>query len=140
MSQYYTRSGRKSAQIAALDALARNPQLNFIYACATDVALGALDALREKGRLQDVRVNGWGGGAAELASIRAGEMDLTVMRINDDNGIAMAEAIKNDLDGVAVPQVYSGRFAIVTRDTPAQRVEQLRRQAFRYSGVNEVGL
>ncbi|MEH6626747.1 MAG: substrate-binding domain-containing protein [Motiliproteus sp.] len=137
LSQFYTHSDRKSARIAALDALDRNPEVDFFYACSTDVAFGALDALREKGRLQNVKVNGWGGGGAELASIRAGEMDLTVMRINDDNGIAMAEAIKNDLEGVPVPQVFSGRFVIVTQDTPALKLDELRRQAFQYSGVGE---
>ncbi len=135
LSQFYTRANRESARTATLEALDRNPQLKFIYACATDLSLGALDALKERGLLGTVAVNGWGGGAPELAAIEAGELDLTVMRINDDNGIAIAEAIKNDLEGARVPQVFAGRFVVVTRDTPAEKIEEFRRQAFRYSGI-----
>ena len=45
-------------------------------------------------------INGWGGGSAELEAIERGDLDVTVMRMNDDTGIAMAEAIKWDLDWV----------------------------------------
>jgi autoinducer 2-binding protein LuxP len=137
LSSYYTQANRESARVAALDALSRHPQLDFIYACATDLSLGALDALRETGRLGQVGVNGWGGGPAELEALARKELELTVMRMNDENGVAMAEAIKNDLEGRAVPQVYSGSFEIVTRKDSSATIEALRRKAFYYSDPNQ---
>lgn len=59
-------------------------------------------------------------------------LDVTVMRINDDTGIAMAEAIKRDLEGEAVPVVYSGDFEIVTKDN-SQKIDVFKQRAFRYS-------
>ncbi|CAH0535136.1 Autoinducer 2-binding periplasmic protein LuxP [Vibrio stylophorae] len=130
---YYTKANRQSAYTAALSALKAYPKLDLLYACSTDIALGAIDALKELGLTHQVKVNGWGGGSAELDAIKAGEMDVTVMRMNDDTGVAMAEAIKADLSAQPTPLVYSGQFAIVTSQTPESQIERLKQRAFRYS-------
>ncbi|MCL9776666.1 autoinducer 2-binding periplasmic protein LuxP [Vibrio methylphosphonaticus] len=131
-SSYYTKANKESGYKATLDTLSEHPEIKFIYACATDVALGAVDAINELDR-GDVVINGWGGGSAELEAIKNGDLDVTVMRMNDDTGIAMAEAIKWDLEGKAVPTVYSGDFELVTSNDSAMKIEQLKAQAFRYS-------
>lgn len=131
-TSFYTKASRESGREATLNAMQQHPNMDFIYACATDVALGATDALRELGK-SDVVVNGWGGGSAELEAIQRGDLDVTVMRMNDDTGVAMAEAIKWDIEKKPVPQVYSGSFELVTSDDSAQRIEELKSRAFRYS-------
>lgn len=131
-SAYYTKATKQSGYEAAKASLAKHPDVDFIYACSTDVALGAVDALAELGR-DDIMVNGWGGGSAELDAIQKGDLDITVMRMNDDTGIAMAEAIKWDLEGKPVPTVYSGDFEIVTKADSPERIEALKKRAFRYS-------
>ncbi len=137
-SAYYTDATRASAYQGASKALKAQPDLDFIYACSTDVALGVSDVISEQGRQGQVLVNGWGGGSAELKALREGRLDVTVMRMNDDNGVAMAEAIKLDLQGRGnqVPTIYSGDFELVTKETSVEEVERLKRRAFRYSGVN----
>ncbi|GAJ70301.1 autoinducer 2-binding periplasmic protein LuxP precursor [Vibrio sp. JCM 18904] len=45
----------------------------------------------------------------------------------------MAEAIKWDLEGKPVPTVYSGDFEVVTKSDSPERIEALRKRAFRYS-------
>jgi len=130
---YYTDADRRSAHKASLAALKEYPDLRFLYACSTDVAMGTVDALRESGRLGKVWVNGWGGGGAELQAIRNGELDVTVMRMNDDTGVAMAEAIGQDLLRKPVPTVYSGEFALVTGKTSEAQLKALEAKAFRYS-------
>ncbi|OEE97181.1 ABC transporter substrate-binding protein [Vibrio genomosp. F10 str. 9ZD137] len=133
-SSFYTQATRESGYQSALRALDNQRDISFIYACSTDVALGAADALKELGR-DDVILNGWGGGSAELKAIEMGELDVTVMRMNDDTGIAMAEAIKLDLEGAKVPVLYSGDFEVVTSDDVGQRLDELKRYAFRYSDL-----
>ncbi|UUM32612.1 substrate-binding domain-containing protein [Vibrio japonicus] len=132
-SSFYTTATRESGYQAAMNALEKDSSLSFMYACSTDVALGAADALSTLGR-QDVVINGWGGGTAELEAITRGDLDVTVMRMNDDIGIAMAEAIKWDLEGKPVPQVYSGDFELVTSHDSAEKIKELEKRAFRYSG------
>lgn len=131
-SSFYTKSDKESSYQAAKISIENDKNLDFIYACSTDVALGAAEAIRESGR--DILVNGWGGGSAELEAIESGDLDVTVMRMNDDTGIAMAEAIKWDLSGLKVPTVYSGEFEVVTSEDSPERISELKKRAFRYSG------
>ncbi|MBU1002469.1 MAG: substrate-binding domain-containing protein [Proteobacteria bacterium] len=133
-ASYYTDGDQEKARKAAREIL-DNYDVEFIYACSTSVALGTIDALRETGNVGNVMINGWGGGSAELQSILAGEMNVTVMRMNDDNGVAMAEAIRLDIEHSAshVPTVYSGDFALVQQGISPQKIEQLKARAFRYS-------
>ncbi len=131
-SSFYTKATKSSGYEIAMKSLEKYPDVDFIYACSTDVALGAAEALEELKR-DDILINGWGGGSAELDAILKGELDLTVMRMNDDTGIAMAEAIKWDLEGKRVPIVYSGDFEVVTKTDSPERIEALKQRAFRYS-------
>lgn len=133
---YYTDGKREKAKQATLEIL-NNPNIKLIYACSTDVAFGALDALRETGKIGSVTINGWGGGSDELEAVLEGSLDLTVMRINDDNGVAMAEAIRLDLEGKPsmVPLVFSGDFVLVEKGISREKLQSLEEYSFRYSGV-----
>lgn len=131
-SSYYTKATQESGYEATVNIVKNDPDIKFIYACSTDVALGAAKALQALKR-EDIQVNGWGGGSAELEALDEGHLDVTVMRINDDTGIAMAEAIKRDLEGLAVPVVYSGDFEIVTKDDQPKKIGLFKQRAFRYS-------
>ncbi|MBA5763965.1 substrate-binding domain-containing protein [Vibrio sp. 404] len=131
-SSFYTKATQESGYNAALTAIAKDPDIDFIYACSTDVALGAVEAVKQLNR-SDIKINGWGGGTAELEAIEQGELDFTVMRMNDDTGVAMAEAIKWDLEGKSVPTVYSGDFELVTSKDSKEKIERFKQRAFRYS-------
>ncbi len=132
---FYVGFDRQKARLATEELLERHPDIRFIYCVATDIAFGALDAIREAGRLNDIIINGWGGGSHELSALRAGELDFTVMRMNDDNGVAMADAIRLDQSGRRdeVPLVYSGEFHLLTKYTSDQLISALEQRAFRYS-------
>ena len=134
---YFTDASREKAKRATLSMLADHPSIRYIYACSTDVALGALDALQAIER-DDVFVNGWGGGEAELKVLKQGKLDIVLMRMNDQSGIAIAEAIRLDMHNVQIPQVFAGDFHIITTDMPTKTIDQLIEQAFIYSGKPEL--
>ncbi len=133
VASYYTDSSRESGRKAAENLLSEHPSLSYIYASSTDVALGAMDALEAAGRLGQIVVNGWGGGAEELAELRRQRLQVVLMRMNDDSAIAMAEAIKRDLAGLPVPLVYSGNFVVLDEATPEQSIVRFERLAGRAS-------
>ncbi|MGB0468867.1 MAG: autoinducer 2-binding periplasmic protein LuxP [Pontibacterium sp.] len=135
IASYYTNGNKERARNATLRTLEKHNDLKFIFASSTDIALGVIEALKESGQLGQIMVNGWGGGTAELQALNAGELDLTVMRINDDNGVAMAEAIKLDLEDQSsrVPHVYSGDIELINHGVDHKEVENLKERAFRYS-------
>lgn len=108
-------------------------KIDFIYNCSTDIAIGASEALEQLNFQKEVLLNGWGGGSTELEMIGNKKLDVTVMRMNDDNGVAMAEAIKFDLLQEDTPLIYSGKFEIVDTSTSKEHIEELKNRAFRYS-------
>lgn len=136
-SGYYVGFDREKAREAALELVEREKDLSFIYACSTDIALGIADALKEKGLTGKILVNGWGGGGSELSAIEDGALSFTVMRINDDNGVAMADAILLDQDGQGgdLPLVFSGEMALVDQSMTGDRIQDLKEKSFRYSGM-----
>lgn len=139
VESYFTGFDRARSKAAALDLLQNHPDIKFILACSTDIALGAIDALRETGLLGKVMVNGWGGGSAELESLQDGALDLTVMRMNDDNGVAMADAIvmSENERTKHVPLVYSGDISLIDQTTDQQALDTMKTRAFRYTGSGE---
>jgi autoinducer 2-binding protein LuxP len=96
------------------------------------VALGAVDALAELGRT-DVVVNGWGGSPAELEQLRLGGLKAVLMRINDDNAIAIAEAIKRDLQGLSLPLIYSSDFVVLDDGMTEDEIMRYEAMSRRYS-------
>ncbi len=130
---YFAQESRAKAKLSVLAMLKSHPDLKYIYVCATDVAFGALDALNELGR-SDVIINGWGGGQAELDAFQQGLLDVVLMRVNDQSGIAMAEAIRQDMLGRAVPRVFSGDFHLLTKGMEHSLIERYIKEAFIYSG------
>lgn len=136
---YHTDLDSDRAYLATIDALQRRAELAMIYASATDIALGAARALQQQGRLEQVLLNGWGGGAEELKALHSELLDVTVMRINDDSGVAIAEAISQDSigQGGSLPLIYSGEMVLVDRQMSKDELDAYRRRAFRYSGMDD---
>jgi len=139
VSTYYTDGNLEKAMKATDDVIAHKHKLGFIYACATDVAFGVVKSAKKNNKLGQFIINGWGGGGRELDAIVKGELDVTVMRMNDDNGVAMAEAIKLDMLGKSelVPTVYSGDFKLVEKGISKKVLDEYKKWAFRYSGKME---
>ncbi|EAR61139.1 substrate-binding domain-containing protein [Neptuniibacter caesariensis] len=137
VASFYTGGNRGKARAATLKTLSKNPDVDMFFACSTDIALGVSDALDELKLHDQILVNGWGGGDAELEALLAGKLDLTVMRLNDDASVAMAEAIKLDLNGSShlVPQIYSGDIVLLDRSTTKEEIQNYKNRAFRYSNA-----
>ncbi|MFT6557290.1 substrate-binding domain-containing protein [Sneathiella sp.] len=132
---YYVGFDRLKAQRATLDILDNNPEIDFIFSSSTDIALGVIDGLKERNKLGQVMTNGWGGGDSELEAINRGDLDFTVMRMNDDNGVAMAEAVYLDQIGKSetIPLVFSGDIILVEKGISKEQIMELKKRAFRYS-------
>ncbi|NNU79883.1 substrate-binding domain-containing protein [Halovulum dunhuangense] len=125
---------RELAFTGANAILSRHPDITMIHAGSTAVALGALAAATERGVLDDVIINGWGGGADELASIIDGGLKVTAFRVNDDWGVAVAEAIRADLAGEEVPLVLAATINTIDYRLTEEEIKERTDYAFRYSG------
>lgn len=58
------------------------------------------------------------------------------MRMNDDSGAALADAIVMDLTGRSdqVPKIFSGELVLVEKGISKEKLKQLKDRAFRLSG------
>ena len=135
VDSYYTDFNKQKAINATTELLKKYKDLKFIYSGSTDIALGVSEVLSQRNLTGKILTNGWGGGANELKAIEAGLLDITVMRINDDNGVAMAEALKLDIENrsKSVPTIFSGDFEVVKKGINKDLLQMHKNKAFRYS-------
>jgi autoinducer 2-binding protein LuxP len=113
------------------------PEVTLLHNANTAMGMGALSAASALGRLDDLFITAWGGTGEELDALRHGELDATPMRMGDDWGASLAETLKADLEGRQndIPLVFLGRITIVHKDMSAEEIDDLEREAFRYSGI-----
>jgi autoinducer 2-binding protein LuxP len=113
------------------------PEVTLLHNANTAMAMGAISAVQAAGLGDKIFVTAWGGTGDELEALRAGELGATPMRMSDDVGVSMAEAIRADLEGRGdeLPLVFLGRITIVSGDSGAEAVNAMAAEAFRYTGL-----
>ncbi len=113
------------------------PDVTLIHNANTAMAMGAISAVQAAGLGDRVGVTAWGGTGDEIDALRNGELLATPMRMSDDVGVAMAEAIRLDIEGRSdeIPLVFLGRIDIVASDSGPDVVDAFEREAFRYTGI-----
>ena len=113
------------------------PEATVIHNANTAMSMGSVEAQKAVGKEKDVFSTGWGGTGLELDAIRAGELDATPMRMGDDVGAATAEAIKAHLEGrdAELPLVFLGRITVAHDQMSATEIDDLEKEAFRFSGI-----
>lgn len=113
------------------------PEATIIHNANTAMAMGSVEAQLAMGVEGDIFSTGWGGTGLELEAIRNGELDATPMRMGDDVGAAVAEAIKYHLEGREdeLPRIFLGRITIANDEMSVEEIDALEQEAFRFSGV-----
>ena len=135
--EHYGNFLREGGFNGAQQIISAYPEVDLIHNANTAMAMGAISAVQSLGAADRVGVTGWGGTGDELEALRAGELLATPMRMGDDVGVAMAEAIRMDLSGNEedIPLVFLGRIEIVSSDSGAEVVDAYEEEAFRYTGI-----
>lgn len=117
--------------------LSAYPEVDLIHNANTAMAMGSVSSVQAQGRGDEVFVTAWGGTGDELEALRLGELGATPMRMGDDVGVAMAEAIRFDREGRAdeLPLVFLGRISIVDANMDPETIDAMEEEAFRYTGI-----
>lgn len=113
------------------------PEVTYIHNANTAMAMGAISAIQAAGAQDRVKTSAWGGTGDEIEALRKGELMATPMRMSDDVGVALAEAIRADIEGRKddIPLVFLGRITIVASDSGPEIVDEFEKEAFRYTGI-----
>lgn len=135
--EHYGDFQREGGTTGAQLIISAYPEVTLIHSANTAMAMGALSAVQSMSVQDKVMVTGWGGTGDELDALLRGELRATPMRMADDLGVAMADAIRYDLEGRAdeLPLVFIGRITIATGNMPEADILGMREEAFRYTGV-----
>jgi len=135
VTEYEAQGDREKAFTGANAILSKYPDITMLHSASTAVALGTLAAVEERGVVDKVIVNGWGGGSDELKSIIAGGLKVAAFRVNDDWGVSVAEAIKAHVEGKKIPVVIAATIKAVDYRMNAEQIKAETDYAFRYSGA-----
>lgn len=135
--EHYGNFLREGGFDGAQQIISAYPEVTLIHNANTAMAMGAISAVQAAGAGDRVGVTAWGGTGDELEALREGELLATPMRMGDDVGVAMAEAIRLDLEGRndEIPLVFLGRIDIVSSSSGPEVVDAFEREAFRYTGI-----
>jgi len=118
----HTDFDRAKAFDAAQNLLTAHDDLDLIYGVSTAVGLGAGQAVRQANRSDEVATMGFGGTGDEIVAMKEGWLTASVLRAIDDSGVAVADAIVAHMNGEPVPQVWSGPFVMVDKDSDADEI------------------
>ena len=107
------------------------PEAKIIHNANTAMSMGSVEAQLAADKTGEIFSTGWGGTGLELEAMRRGELDATPMRMGDDVGAAVAEAIKFHMEGRGdeLPMVFLGRITIANDEMSVEEIDALEQEA-----------
>lgn len=126
----YTDFDRSKAYDAARNLLTAHDDLDMIYGVSTTIGLGAGQAVRQTGKSDEIATMGFGGTGDEIVAMKEGWLTASVLRSIDDGGVAIADAFVAHSRGEPVPQVWSGPFVMIDKNSDADALVE---RSTRYS-------
>ncbi len=135
--EHYGQFQREGGFAGTQQILSGYPEVTYIHNANTAMAMGAISAIQAANAQDRVQTSAWGGTGDEIEALREGELMATPMRMSDDVGVSLAEAIRADLEGRQdeIPLVFLGRIDIVASDSGPEVVDAFEKEAFRYTGI-----
>jgi autoinducer 2-binding protein LuxP len=123
---------KKSAFEAAQSLLKKDPS-DFIFSCSQNISDGVVAALKEKSLAPNIQTNSWGLPLHGISDLVSRRVKVSVLFMKDDLSIALAEAIKMDLEGKNMPNLYVAHSTLMPAELDAESIRLMVQQAYHYS-------
>ncbi|MBU1295126.1 MAG: autoinducer 2-binding periplasmic protein LuxP [Gammaproteobacteria bacterium] len=123
---------KRSAFEAAQILLKENPA-DFIFSCSQNISEGVVAALQAEGFDTQIQTNAWGLSLSGIADLESRKIKASVLFMKDDLSIAIAEAIKLDLEGKNMPTLYVANSMLVPAELDSESLRLMVQQAHHYS-------
>jgi len=101
------------------DILQKQPDLDFVFACNDNMALGSVEAIRETGR-KNIGVMGYDGITPALNAIEEGTMAATVAQMPAEMGIKGVRTALELLEGNRVPEITYTETKVIDSSNVAE--------------------
>lgn len=116
-------NGQRDLAVSVMDSiLLAHPDINLVWAVNDNMAIGALEAIRDSGKADQIHVLGYNGDPEALVSIAAGELYASILEQPDKIGqtvIEVAEMLRTGNNHSILP-VYQFPIMLVTQDNVKQ--------------------
>ena len=99
------------------------PDLKVIFSCNDEMALGALMAVEEAGKKDQIVIGGIDGNQDALKSIRDGGLDATVYKNFWLQAYTAVEAAAKYLDGQTLPELIPVELTAVIQSNAAEFID-----------------
>ncbi len=125
---------RKKAMDVAADMIQANPDIKCISASNDNMALGAIQALKNAGKLEDIIVMGCDGIPDAVTAIQKGELSASVAFMQYENGYNSIEAAILHLEGMGdkIPDAIFANQEVWDQSNIADKIKNYGRY---YSGM-----
>lgn len=107
-------------------------EVDFVFSCASHISEGVLVALEEANNSK-VQTNGWGLTHKGIEGLTNPRIKVSVLFMKDYLSVALAEAIKLDLEGKNMPSLYIARSTLVPSELDFDSLRLMAGQAYPYS-------
>lgn len=126
-------SDDKASAFEATQALLKDNPSDFIFSCSQNISEGVIAALQAEGFDSQVQTNTWGLSSNGVADLESHKVKASVLFMKDDLSIAVAEAIKLDLEGRNMPTLYVASSALIPVEIDPESLRLMVQQAYHYS-------
>jgi autoinducer 2-binding protein LuxP len=140
MSKYNRRINRiraipdnKYSAFEATKILLKDSPPDFIFSCSQNISEGVVAALQSEGFGSQIQTNAWGLSANGIADLESRKIKVSVLFMQDDLSIAVAEAIKLDLEGRNMPTLYVANSTLLPAELDSESLRLMIQQAHHYS-------
>ncbi|WP_111638027.1 type 1 periplasmic-binding domain-containing protein [Marinomonas shanghaiensis] len=123
----------KQEAFVAAKTLLKEGNTDFIFSCAQGISEGVVAALQTSGEHLLTQTNTWGVTLSGLADLESRRVKVSVLFMKDDLAIAVAEAIKLDLEGRNMPNLYVANATLMPAELDSESLRLMMLQAHHYS-------
>ena len=123
---------KKEAFEAAREFLKETPT-DFIFSCSQNISEGVVAALEQSVPDSKAQTNAWGLSPNGIADLVNRNVKVNVLFMKDNLSIAVAEAIKLDLEGKNMPTLYVANSTLMPAELDSESLRLMVQQAYQYS-------
>ena len=106
---------------------------DFIFSCSQNISEGVVAALEESVAGSKTQTNAWGLSPNGIEDLVNRNVKVTVLFMKDNLSIAVAEAIKLDLEGKNMPTLYVANSTLMPAELDSESLRLMVQQAYQYS-------
>jgi autoinducer 2-binding protein LuxP len=108
---------------------------DFIFSCSQNISEGVVAVIKDKELASIVQTNAWGLSSSGLSDLKNKRVKLSMFFMKDNLSVAVAEAIKLDLEGRNMPNLYMANATLVPASLGLESLSLMIDKVYQYSAM-----